>query len=352
YNDWKNSTSCLCDHENSTDYHSAVLCLASRRNTKTRINLNLVSQLNAEQKYWFLAECGLPFHGDKILFLPQNSNFLGCLELISCFDPLLLNHLNKYANTGKGMPDYLSSTICDEFIQLMSDTVLSTIVSKIKCSKYYSTIVGSIPDLTHIDQLIFKNNEEPIERFLKFIPIHGHHAEHLERIITSLLQELDVDTSNCHGQSYDNANMLSGKYSGLQARIKNVLCSVYSLNLVGSCATECCLATGFTQSLYNFFSASAHRWEVLTSHLEKCDNKGLTLKTLSATRWSTRAEATKALQIWLQCHSGCFDQNIRKAAQHEACQLRAAMVKLETAVMPVVWDVILQRMNATSKVLQ
>uniref|UniRef100_H3AFK6 DUF4371 domain-containing protein n=1 Tax=Latimeria chalumnae TaxID=7897 RepID=H3AFK6_LATCH len=238
FNDWKNAVSRLCEHKNSTDHRSVMLCLASRRNTETRIDSNLVSRLNAEQKYWrnilkcivttvqFLSECGLPFRGDnEILFLPQNGNFLGCLELISCFDPLLSDHLIKFANAGKGMPNYLSSMICDEFIQLMSDKVLSTGVSKIKCSKYYS-IVDSTPNLTHIDQLTImiryvKKNGEPMERFLKFIPIHGHRAEHLERTITLLQQKLDIDISNCHGQSYDNPSNMSGRYSGLQARIKN-----------------------------------------------------------------------------------------------------------------------------------
>uniref|UniRef100_H3AHV9 HAT C-terminal dimerisation domain-containing protein n=1 Tax=Latimeria chalumnae TaxID=7897 RepID=H3AHV9_LATCH len=365
FNDWKNSISRSCEHENTTDHHSAMLCLSSCRNTETRIDSNLVSEWQNILKcivtaVQFLAEHGLPFCGDSV-FCPKTATFLGCLELIS-HDPLLSDHLTKFANTGKGMPNYLSSTICDEFIQLMSDKILSIIVSKIRCSKYYSIIVESTPDLTHIDQLTImikyvQKNEEPMERFLKFIPIHGHYAEHLERTITLLLQELDIDLDDCHGQNYDIASNMSGKCraSGKDLKIKTLLfCSTRLLNLVGLCAAECCLAAvsffSFIQSLYNF-SASVCRWEVLTSHLEKCGNKGLTLETLSAVRWFARADDLATfIQNALTELSANNEQP--KAAWHEACQLRAAMVKLETAVMTVGWGVILQRMNATSKALQ
>ena len=72
------------------------------------------------------------------------------------------------------------------------------------------------------------------------------------------------------GQSYDNALNMSGKYTGLQARIHQlnefaiyVPCAGHSLNLVGVKAAECCLQTvtffDFVQHLYTFFAGSTHR---------------------------------------------------------------------------------------------
>lgn len=107
---------------------------------------------------------------------------------------------------------------------------------------------------------------------------------------------------DCRGQSYDNAFNMSGIYSGLQARIKSknnlaiyVPCAPYSLNLIGECAAESCLEATklffFIQSIYNFFSASTSRWEILKRRLSvKCK----TPKTLSNTRWSARAESVHA----------------------------------------------------------
>ena len=53
-------------------------------------------------------------------------------------------------------------------------------------------------------------------------------------------------------------------------------CVAHSLNLVGKCAAECCQSAVrffmFVQGLYVFFSASTHRWNLLTDALKplKC----------------------------------------------------------------------------------
>ena len=59
-----------------------------------------------------------------------------------------------------------------------------------------------------------------VERFLKFLPLHGHTAVHMEDTLISALVELGIDLMDCRGQSYDNASNMAGKYAGLQARIK------------------------------------------------------------------------------------------------------------------------------------
>ena len=99
---------------------------------------------------------------------------------------------------------------------------------------------------------------------------------------------------------------MSGKYTGMQAHIKMkngladyIPCASHSLNLVGQSAVDCCIEAisffGLTQELYNFFSASTHRWKILTDSLEKGCR---VTKSLSQTRWSANAEAVYAL-----CHS-------------------------------------------------
>jgi hypothetical protein len=134
--------------------------------------------------------------------------------------------------------------------------------------------VDSTPDVTHIDQLTFIlryiKNAVPKERFFAVIPIHGHKADHLADVVTSLM--------NCRGQSYDNAASMPGHYSGLQVRLKEqhryalyVPCAGHSINLVGVQAADCNLNVtiyfDFVQNLYNFFSSSTYRWEILVSSL-------------------------------------------------------------------------------------
>ena len=168
--------------------------------------------------------------------------------------------------------EYLSSGICEEIINIMAEKVISTIVTEIKHAKYFSISVDSTPDISHVDQLSFivryvSAEGCPVERFIRFIPNCGHKAEDLANVVLDTLKNHDLDIANCRGQSYDNASNMSGVYSGLQARIKQVNplvvfvpCSAHSLNLVGSCAAECCEAAisffGILQELYNFFSVS------------------------------------------------------------------------------------------------
>lgn len=100
------------------------------------------------------------------------------------------------------------------------------------------------------------------------------------------------------------ARNMSGIYAGLQQLIKNrneyaeyVPCAAHSLNLVGNHAVESSsTAAAFfndLQSLYNFFSASTSRWDILQSYCEK--SKKITLKFLSLTRWSARNDAARTL---------------------------------------------------------
>jgi len=152
--------------------------------------------MEAARQYWrevlkrvfaiikFLGERGLPFRGVKceLLGSSHNGNCLGILELISQFDPLLAWHIKKYGQKGWGNVSYLSSTVCEEFIDVMGDKTRQIIAEEIQQAQYFSVFVDSTPDLSHVDQLTFifrfVNKEGKIvERFLTFEPIESHTGE-------------------------------------------------------------------------------------------------------------------------------------------------------------------------------
>ena len=65
----------------------------------------------------FLAQRGLPFRGsDEKVESVHNGNYLGLMELIAKFDPMLALHIGENANCGRGHTSYLFKTICEEFI--------------------------------------------------------------------------------------------------------------------------------------------------------------------------------------------------------------------------------------------
>lgn len=112
----------------------------------------------------------------------------------------------------------------EQFIKIMAEQVLSTIVDELKSSTYYSISIDSTPDISNIDQLSFviryvNSIGEPVERFLGFIENTGHKAEPIAEAIFSTLNKYDIDIKFLRGQSYDNAANMSGAYSGIQARI-------------------------------------------------------------------------------------------------------------------------------------
>ena len=80
-----------------------------------------------------------------------------------------------------------------------------------------------------------------------FLIIENHGAEHLFDTIMQITKEMDIDVCNCRSQSYDNTSNMAGIYTGVRAQVLEmnpladfVLCSIHSLNLVGSVSAECC----------------------------------------------------------------------------------------------------------------
>jgi hypothetical protein len=51
--------------------------------------------------------------------------------------------------------------------------------------------------------------------------IESHMSEHLAKIVWDMTDMLESDIMNCRSQCFDSAASMSGKYPGLQARLKN-----------------------------------------------------------------------------------------------------------------------------------
>ncbi|KAL4132010.1 hypothetical protein QTP88_009231 [Uroleucon formosanum] len=166
--------------------------------SKNQVTTNLVD-IQFNKTFRRIATRGLAFRGDnETIGSKFNGNYLGCLKL-------------------------LSNRICDEFIDLMSKTVLQCIVKEIKVSKYFSIIVDSTPDVTKVDQLTVAvryicKDGLPVERIIGFLPSVGHKAQEMELELLKLFKNLDIDMINC--------------------RAEFVPCSAHSLNLVGTFAAE------------------------------------------------------------------------------------------------------------------
>lgn len=137
------------NHENSHEHNRCMFDWVNFMQKSAHIDKTIVDMILTKVKYWtevlkrdlsairFLVDRGLPFRGsNEIIGSKSNGNYLGVLELIAEFNPFLKQHINVYADKGRGNVSYLSRTICEEIIDLMAKQILRHIVSEIKGAKY------------------------------------------------------------------------------------------------------------------------------------------------------------------------------------------------------------------------
>ncbi|XP_043469454.1 zinc finger MYM-type protein 1-like [Leptopilina heterotoma] len=311
YCDWKHMSELLSEHEKSSGHMKAFQSwveFAQRLSKNKTIDSENQRIIKNEVKRWievlkriiwaigFLGSQNLAFRGKTDqLYLRDNGNFLKLFEFIGKFDPVIAEHLRSI-ETKESHVHYLNCTPDTSRKEQMSLII-----------RYTCCEPGQEPSIE--------------EHFLGFIPVEESTGKALTDTLLSTLEEMKLPLSNMRGQGYDNGSNMKGKHAGVQARILNlnplafyVNCGSHSMNLaVNDAALSCNDAVNFfniVQEIYNYFSASTHRWSTLKNHVTS-----LTVKPLSTTRWESRIDAVTPLRL-------------------------------------VVWHIILFRINVVSKLMQ
>ena len=94
------------------------------------------------------------------------------------------------------MTTYLSPTIQNELIELLGKNLKHLILEEIKARKYFSILLDSTPDVSHIDQMALiaryvkiDNSEVQIkEPFLNFFSLHRKKGDEITKSILDELQ--------------------------------------------------------------------------------------------------------------------------------------------------------------------
>ncbi|XP_063760509.1 zinc finger MYM-type protein 1-like [Eleginops maclovinus] len=261
-----------------------------------------------------LAQYNLAFRGHREkLFEHGNGNFLGQVQLMAKFDPVMKEHLWKMK--AKQIADtYLSKRIQNELICLVAQCTTDALVERVRRAKYYAVIMDCTPDVSHNEQLSvllrivnceLTKGVSIHEHFMGFLVADDTTGQGLLQLFLGHLERLGLDLSNCRGQSYDNGSNMQGKTQGVQARMLElnpkalcVPCGSHTLNLVvGDAAKSSTISLGYfgtLQRLYTLFSGSVQRWTILQEHV-----KAFSVKALSTTRWECRVDAVKAVRYQL-----------------------------------------------------
>lgn len=289
------------------------------------IDNDIIALMEMEKKKWrdilhrllditlFLAKQNLPFRGHKEDESSLNKgNFLEMVEMLSKYDAVLKEHLMRLKQSTcklKASISYLSPTTQNEFISVLANHVKEKLVMDIKSAKYFGIMFDSTPDISHTDQMseiiryvkLNKRKVEVKEVFLGFFPLHGKKATDLSSDILKKLESDGLDFMMCRAQGYDNAATMAGIHGGVQAILKGKNkkaifngCVDHSLNLCGQHSfaenVTCVTFFGTLETMFSFFVASTHRWDVLIDHTE------ISVKRLSSTRWSAHHDAVKPVK--------------------------------------------------------
>ncbi|XP_066354822.1 uncharacterized protein [Miscanthus floridulus] len=298
--------------------------LRNKLQTDQTIDKAAQRQLEKEKDHWrkvlfrivgivkFLAKHNLAFRGSNSkLYDDSNGNFLGLVEMLAEFDPVIQEHVRRITNDETHV-HYLGPRIQNELIHLLASAIKSEIIKKIKSAKYFSVILDCTPDVSHQEQMsliiryVDSTSGHVEESFLGFLDVNDTTGQALFDVLENELKILDLDIDNVRGQGYDNGSNMKGKHQGVQRKLLDVnprafysACGCHSLNLtLCDMATKTCGRAkdffGIIQRIYTAFANSTKKWQILKENIT-----GLTLKSVSATRWESRIDSVKAIRF--QC---------------------------------------------------
>lgn len=380
FSNWVKLSTRLAKHEsyrshleNFSKWKTFEFALASG----TTIDSHQQAELESERQRWhdvltrildcvmFLALQNLAFRGSvDRLYEENNGNFLKLVEFLAKYDAPLGRHLTHAKST-----HYLSKNIQNEFIGLLAEAVLEKIVQRVKTAGYYSIMMDCTPDVSHKEQLSLvlryvttDQRVEVHESFFEFIDVQSTTGEALANTLLDRLTEYGIDIEDCRGQCFDNGANMRGVHKGVQARVKQVNkraffvpCCPHNLNLAIEHAAESSNEAknffGIINRLYKLFGKSTKRWAILEKHVQ------ITLKSLSETRWSARADATRTVVEQLpEVIDALFavseDITCDSETSSKVTSLVQAIETFDFLVSLVVWHKVLNTVNQASVILQ
>jgi hypothetical protein len=259
----------------------------------------------------FLAEHNIAFRGSNSkVYQDSNGNFLGLVQMLAEFDLVIKEHIDRITNE-KIYDHYLGPYIYNELINLLAAAIRSVIISKVKEARYFSVIFDCTPDASHQEQMSLtvryvKTSSGSVciqESFLGFLSVNNTTGQGLFDVLQEELKSLDLDIDNVRGQGYNNGSNTKGEHQGVQKKLLDInprafysACGCHSLKFtLCDMANSCHKAIDFfgvIQRIYTTFANSTRRWQILKDNIT-----GLTLKSLSSTRWESHVESVKAIRF-------------------------------------------------------
>ncbi|XP_035839055.1 zinc finger MYM-type protein 1-like [Helianthus annuus] len=155
----------------------------------------------------------------------SNGNFLGLVEMLEEFDPVIKEHVRRITSDDIHV-HYLGHKIQNEIILMLADEIKKELIKNIKEAKYYSIILDCTPDSSHKEQMTiivryvkFSSNSVIVEEsFLGFLNANDTTGKGLFDATYAELQNLGLEIDDMRGQGYDNGANMKGSHQRVQTR--------------------------------------------------------------------------------------------------------------------------------------
>ncbi|CAN7980597.1 unnamed protein product [Ixodes pacificus] len=253
FNNWKKAIEKFRSHEKSqfhTDSVSRhlsrqggipVLRLLSQQCSKQQEEARVVLRVIVSSLR-YLCRTGQALRGRG----KGDGNLLDLLEERSEDVPALKTWLTK-------RDKWISGDVQNELIEIMAHTVQREIVKDVKSSPFYGIIADGTTDINGDEQFTFcvrwvlSETLEVREEYLGMYNAPDSRADTLYSAIKDMILRLGLDFHCLRGHCFDGAANMSGRFSGVQKRIRDseprslyVHCSNHCLDLVLQEASRSC----------------------------------------------------------------------------------------------------------------
>uniref|UniRef100_A0A671TYV4 TTF-type domain-containing protein n=1 Tax=Sparus aurata TaxID=8175 RepID=A0A671TYV4_SPAAU len=270
----------------------------------------------------------------------NKGNFMAILETVAHHDKAVEKRLTSIHNA-----KYTSKTIQNEILSCLADMVRNEITEEVKTSEVFSIMADETKDVKKTEQislvLRYYFNGAVQESFLHFESAERLDAAGLTNKIIHILESHGLEyKNNLVGQAYDGAAVMSGKHSGVQARIREqakyafyVHCNAHCLNLVlvdtVKAVPEAEEFFSLLEKLYVFTSGSYVHPKWLAIQREMYEGPPRELQRLSDTRWACRFIALRNVMDRLPALQRVLQEIAREHRGDRTIEARGLLAQID-----------------------
>ena len=207
----------------------------------------------------------------------NRGNFIEILTLIAAHDSIVQERLQN----GPRNAVYTSPEIQNALLHIMGEMVREKICTEVKDAGVYSILADETKDSSKTEQMAIVVRYVDVkqakihERFLTFVEVSNLDAESLTEYIMDTLKSYHLNLDSILSQAYDGASVMSGRCTGVQKRVMEVVpqavyinCFAHILNLVlVDCSKNVVHAVLFLSHCMYLFHLQRHMFSLFKSSL-------------------------------------------------------------------------------------